>query len=137
MQEMKPQYYPNLLMSFFLLSLIAPSPALSATGPEDSILSSSLRVIWGLLIVVGILFIIYGLMKKKMQFFNIQGKGAIKVIEVRHLMPKKSLYLVEVRGQEYLLGASQDRINLIAPVKPASTEPFAKILQDSEAEGSQ
>ncbi len=97
-------------------------------------LSLGLRAVWGLLVVLGILFVIYGLMKKKMSFLNLPGKGIIKIVEIRHLMPKKALYLVEIKGQEFLLGVSQDRINLIAAINPASPESFTEILKKSTAE---
>jgi flagellar protein FliO/FliZ len=117
-----------------LFSLLFPDTASCATQP-DTTFSTTLRVIWGLLVVLGILFIIYGLMKKKMSFLNMQGKGLIKIVEARHLMPKKSLYLVEVRGQEFLLGTGQDGINLIASIRPGSKGSFAEILENSESEG--
>jgi flagellar protein FliO/FliZ len=119
-----------------LFSLLSPERAYCATQP-DTTLSSTLRVIWGLLIVLGILFIIYGLMKKKMSFLNMQGKGLIKIVETRHLMPKKSLYLVEVRGQEFLLGTGQDGINLISPIRSNQTNSFADILEKTEPENVQ
>jgi flagellar protein FliO/FliZ len=107
--------------------------ALCASEPDTSI-SAGLRVLWGLLVVSGILFIIYGLMKKKMSFLHSSGKGMIKIIEVRHLMPKKSLYLIEVRGQEFLLGAAQDRIDLIAALNRNPEGSFSEILDRSGAD---
>ena len=116
-----------------VFSLFPVDNALCATEP-DSTFSAPLRLIWGLLIVLGILFIIYGLMKKKMSFLNVSEKGIIKIVEVRHLPPKKSLYLVEVRGQEFLLGAGQDRIELIAAINRDSKSSFSDILGGSETE---
>jgi flagellar protein FliO/FliZ len=88
-------------------------------------------------VVLGILFIIYGLMKKKMSFLHTSGKGIIKIVEVRHLMPKKALYLIEVRGQEFLLGAGTERLDLIAALNRNPEGSFAEILERSEAEGLQ
>ena len=92
-----------------------------------------MRLVWGLLVVLGILFIIYGLMKKKMSFLHMPENSAIRIVEVRHLLPKKSLYLVEVRGQEFLLGAGQDRIELIAAINGSHKGTFAELLDKSEA----
>ena len=133
---MKPAFLLHLTAGLSLLSLFPGRSAFAATEP-DLALGMTLRTIWGLLVVVGILFVIYGIMKKKMPFLNIQSKGIIKVVEVRHLMPKRSLYLVEVRGQEFLLGGSHDRIELIAPIGPATTETFAQILENSHSTGGQ
>jgi flagellar protein FliO/FliZ len=127
------------VLSQFLLASLAfwgPFPtdiALGASGP-DIPFSATLRLVWGLLVVLGILFIIYGLMKKKMSFLQTPGKGLIKIVEVRHLMPKKSLYLVEIRGQEFLLGAGQDRIDLIAAIDRNPDGSFTEILHQSETE---
>ncbi len=133
---MKLPSYRHSLCLLMLLFLLSPERAYCATQ-SDTTFSTTLRVIWGLLVVLGILFIIYGLMKKKMSFLNMQGKGLIKIVEARHLMPKKSLYLVEVRGQEFLLGTGQDGINLIAPIRSIQASSFAEILENSEPESVQ
>ena len=103
--------------------------AFAGTEPPFS-LSATLRLIWGLLIVLGLLLVVYALAKKKLSFLNAGGgKGAITIIEMRHLMPKKSLCLVKVRGQEYLLGLGNDQINLIAAITPSLT-PSAEPLDN-------
>ena len=127
---MKPVSTLVYLIVFFLF--LAES-ALCATEPDTAV-SATLRVIWGLLVVLGILFVIYGLMKKKMSFLHMPEKGIIKIVEVRHLLPKISLYLVEVRGQEFLLGAGHDRIDLIAAIDQKPIGSFAEILDRSETE---
>ncbi|MBU4236341.1 MAG: flagellar biosynthetic protein FliO [Proteobacteria bacterium] len=91
--------------------------------------SATLRLFWGLLIVFGVLLIVYALAKKKLSFLNAgSGKGAITIIEMRHLMPKKSLCLIKVRDQEYLLGLGNDQINLIAAIEPVDKKNFATTL---------
>jgi flagellar protein FliO/FliZ len=126
----------SILSYLAVLSFIHPERALCAIEPDTAV-SATLRVVWGLLVVLGILFIIYGLMKKKMSFLHTPGKGIIKIVEVRHLMPKKALYLVEVRGQEFLLGAGQDRLDLIAALNRTPEESFAEILERSGTESPQ
>jgi flagellar protein FliO/FliZ len=92
-------------------------------------------MIWGLLIVLGILLIIYGLARKKLTFIQGGGKGAIKLLETRHLMPKKTLFLVEVEGTRYLLGGGADTLALITRVEPVEPKPsFDQILENSERE---
>jgi len=132
---MKPSSFLRFLAFPAAFTVLPVPSALCATEP-DSPYSASLRLIWGLLVVLGILFIIYGLMKRKLPFLNMTQNGVIKVVEVRHLQPKKSLYLVEIRGQEFLLGAGQDRIELISAISPAhdSKESFAEALEKSGTE---
>jgi flagellar protein FliO/FliZ len=125
--------FSSIFAYLFVLSFIQTDIALCATEPDTAV-SATLRVVWGLLVVLGILFIIYGLMKKKMSFLHTPGKGIIKIVEVRHLMPKKALYLIEVRGQEFLLGAGQDRLDLIAALHRTPDGSFAEILERSGTE---
>jgi flagellar protein FliO/FliZ len=119
---------------YLTVFLLFPAESALCATETDTPFSATLRLIWGLLVVLGILFIIYGLMKKKMSFLHMPEKGIIKIVEVRHLVPKKSLYLVEVRGQEFLLGAGHDRIDLIAALDRSPKGSFAEILGGSEAE---
>ncbi len=103
-------------------------------GEEITDLSAVLRLLWGLLVVLGILFITYAIARKKLNFLQAPGKGIIKVVEVRHLMPKKSLFLIEVRGKEYLIGSGGDRLELIAPIDNNTSGSFTNILDKSEKE---
>ena len=105
-----------------------------AAADDFSILNSSLKMIWGLLVVLGILLIIYGLIKKKGTLFHGNSSGLIKVIETRHLMPKKSLFLVEVRGKEFLVGSGGDSLSLIASFdeKTSPNVRFEEILEGSQ-----
>ena len=106
--------------------------ALGNEGP--SLLNSSLRMTWGLLVVLAVLLIIYVIVKKRFAPMQGRAKGRINVIETRHLMPKKSLFLVEVRGQEFLLGAGSDSIELTPRIDPGdrSRRSFEQILNAAE-----
>ena len=91
---------------------------------------------WGLLVVLGILLIIYAIMRKRLSFIKHNDKSAIKIIEIRHLMPKKSLCLVEVGDQEFLLGLGNDTINLLSPVSTRTGESFNETLTSIEKKSS-
>ena len=121
------------LLSITAYDAVAPCFALSAEN--FSMLNSSLKMIWGLLVVLGILLIIYGLVKKRVTLLQGGGKGIIKIIESRHLMPKKSLFLIEVRGKEYLVGTGGDSLSLIASLEETahSQSNFESILKNSES----
>lgn len=130
---MKKKLSNLLIIPFFgIIDFSIPVQALSADS--SYLIGSSLKMIWGLLIVLGILFIIYGLARKKLSFIQGAGKGTIKLIETRHLMPKKTLFLIEIKGKEYLLGAGNDSINLITPIDADEDTPsFNELLQESES----
>jgi flagellar protein FliO/FliZ len=98
---------------------------MAATEPLFS-LSATLRLFWGLLIVLGLLLVVSALVRKKLTFFN-GGKSnsIITVVETRHLMPKKSVCLIKVRDREFLIGLGNDQISLIAsiPSDPSEAVP--------------
>lgn len=113
-----------------LLLLTLPQPAAAAELVETG---AMLRLTWGLLVVLGIMLILYALVRKRFSLFQSPTGSAIEVVELRHLMPKKSLCLVEVRGQHYLLGLSADRVSLIAELPGERKESFATALEQSSA----
>lgn len=119
------------LLSLFLM-LLTPATALAAEPPGMS--SALLQMSWALLVVVGLILAIYGLAKKRWFLGKIRG-NAIKIIELRPLMPKSTLALVEVRGKEYLLGISAEKIHLIDtfPRDTAGDKPdFASLLAEQQ-----
>jgi len=113
---------------YVLLSVLPAGPALAATDFDP--VSSGLRMLWGLLVVLGIMFAAYYLLRKRVTAFQQQGKGIITILETRHIHPKKSLMLIEVRGKEYLVGAGGDAITTIVPLQ--SGDSFSTILETTE-----
>lgn len=125
---------PTLVDAFLpatLLVLLTPQPATAAAGMSD--MAAYLRLTWGLLIVLGIMLILYALVRKRFSLLHSPEKSAIKVLEIRHLMPKKSLCLIEVKGREYLLGISAENISLIASLSAVPENSFAAILENSSS----
>ncbi|WP_028317396.1 FliO/MopB family protein [Desulfobulbus elongatus] len=113
-----------------LLLILWPASAWAAEPPDMT--SALLRTGWALLVVVGLIFALYGLSKKRLLLGRIGG-NAIRLIEVRPLQPRATLALVEVRGREYLLGISANSIHLLADLsgdsgqKPAD---FSTVLAE-------
>jgi flagellar protein FliO/FliZ len=100
-------------------------------------LDSYLRVIWGLLIVLGIILLLYALLKKRFSLLANFPEKQIKIIEMKPLMGRKALCLVEVRGQEYLIAISGDRISPIAALGKIGKKPvssFADTLKNTGAD---
>jgi flagellar protein FliO/FliZ len=132
---MKKKSYIIFNTAFSIIVYESVNPRFVLSAENFSLFNSSLKMIWGLLIVLGILLIIYGLVKKRVSLLQGGGKGIIKIIESRHLMPKKSLFLIEVRGREYLVGSGGDSLNLIASIDDEnhSNSTFESILKDTES----
>ena len=98
--------------------------------PESNdLISSSFRVIWGLLIVLGIILLLYGLLRKRFSLLSSLPDKEINILEIKPLMGKKALCLVEVRGTEYLIGISESQISNIATLPPNKTSNFKETLQ--------
>lgn len=104
------------------------------TGGND-LLSNSFRVIWGLLIVLGIILILYGLLRKRFSILSPTTDKEIQILEIKPLMGKKALCLVEVKGQELLLGISESNISMLTDLTAKKEQKFAEILENEAKEG--
>ncbi|MCF6186093.1 MAG: flagellar biosynthetic protein FliO [Desulfobulbaceae bacterium] len=106
----------------------------SAQAAESLTMGSGLlRMLWALLIVIGVILIIFGLVKKRFGLGRMQ-QGTIKVLELRHIMPKTTLALVEVRGKVMLLGIGAGQINLLAdyPESTSKESDFDALLAEQQ-----
>ena len=124
-------------LSLFLMTtgmvVFSPGSIHAADAALDSI-GSYFRVIWGLLVVLGIILILYGIFRKRLSLFHSQASQSINILELKPLMSKKALCLVEVKGEEYLLGISSDRITHIATISSRKDSSFAATLSRTENE---
>jgi len=94
--------------------------------------TAALQTLWALLIVVGLIFVLYALARKRLTLGKLGG-NSIRVIEMRPLVPKATLALVEVRGREYLLAINAGNIALLADLnagKNAQNSDFSSILTE-------
>jgi flagellar protein FliO/FliZ len=114
---------------FILFSLRVTSAWAAIPAPSDT--ENYMRMIWGLLIVLGIIFVLYGLTKKRFSLLGTSSKHEIRVLEMKPLMGKKGLCLVQVRGQEYLLGIGGDTVTHIATLSGKRDQSFAETLAQS------
>ena len=106
----------------------------SAQAAEPLTMGSGLlRMLWALLIVIGVILIIFGLVKKRFGLGRMQ-QGTIKVLELRHIMPKTTLALVEVRGKVMLLGIGAGQINLLVdyPENTSKESDFDALLAEQQ-----
>lgn len=130
----RPTSLPLLLLSWSLI-LIPAGISQAAETPADEI-SGYFRVMWGLCIVLAIILILYALLKRRFSIINPRSGKSIRVLEIQPLMPRKSLYLVEVRGREFLLGVGADTITLLADLDDNPKTSFRETL-DTAARAAQ
>jgi len=98
-------------------SLCCPAGAGAAVGGGGPDMAAGLaQMVGSLVLVVGIILILYYLAGR---FMKVPQGGAryIRVVETRHLAPKKSLVLVEVGGEYLLLSNSGEGVNFIKQVE--------------------
>ncbi|MBN1142155.1 MAG: FliO/MopB family protein [Deltaproteobacteria bacterium] len=122
-----------MLIPRVVLLLLIPGAAFAAGAGESAagFSDAGVRLLVGLGLVVGTILLLLALSRRGMKFFPGARGGQIKIVEMRGLGPRKSLCLVEVRGEELLLGVSADRIELISSWHREGREesPFEKTVQ--------
>lgn len=99
-------------------SMLSPAVAGAAGGGGSELAGSVAQMVGSLFLVIGIILILYYLAGRFLKMP--QGGGAfryIRVVETRHLAPKKSLVLVEVGGEYLLLSSSGEGVNFIKQVE--------------------
>ena len=111
------------------LLLLAPAGLLQAAeaAEEPSLLGPMLKMVAALAVIIGLMLLFYAASRKGFGFLPKQSEGSIRVLETRSLGGRKFLSLVSVRGEELLLGISNERIECLAKL-PARSE-FSTALQ--------
>lgn len=123
---------PPFLMPVLLASLWQnPRAAYAATSPLVE-LDSYFKMIWGLLVVLGVIFLLYALLKKRFSLLATTPEKNITVLEIKPLMGRKALCLISVKGHEYLIGLSGDRITHLATLPDKADMTFAETLRSTE-----
>ena len=96
--------------------------------------TAALQTLLALLIVVGLILALYALARKRLMPGR-HGGNNIRVIEMRPLVPKATLALVEVRGHEYLLAINAGNVQLLADLSTrdsSNDSDFPSILAQSK-----
>ncbi|MCG6199836.1 flagellar biosynthetic protein FliO [Psychromonas antarctica] len=107
----------------FLLCIFFPFSALAleeSAGRPDLAIGSMLA---SLLLVLACIFVFAYLMKKTNLLKNGKGRALIKVIATQPLTSKGRVQLIDIDGQQYLLGVTEQNITLLDKLDaPLTTE---------------
>ncbi len=123
------------LCPLILAVLLAPQLAVAAEAAnEPSLLYAALKMVAALAVVIGLLLLLFAASRKGFGILPKQRGGAIKILETKPLGGKKFLCLVSVRGEDLLLGLSNERIECLSRF-PGSKE-FSTTLQEQLSEES-
>lgn len=74
---------------------------------------SSIKVFLALLIVLILILALSFLLRKRFSVFQQNDSSSITVVEVKQLLPRKTLIIVEIDGTRYLVGAGSDSVDTI------------------------
>ncbi len=123
---------------FAALPSLAAEPAVQGLPSAGSGITGQLvQLLLGLVLVIGLIFLLAWLMRRVQQITP-RGGQVIKIVASQALGPRDRLVLVQVGGEQVLLGLTAGRINALhvmnEPVhlpdaEPASTE-FAQRLME-------
>ena len=98
---------------------LVPVAAMAADGQGGpSLFMLTLQMVASLAVVLGLIYLFYHLSNRwlKLGASTRGGERHIRLVETRHLAPKKSLVLVEVGGEYLLLGSSNDNLTFIKQI---------------------
>ena len=111
----------------YLLLSVNSFAAGDKVGPPDLAITSMLG---SLLLVIVCIFVFAYLMKQTNLLKNARGKSQIKVIATQPLTNKGRVQMIEVNGQQYLLGVTEQNITLLDKLdKPLVVEKHASEKQ--------
>jgi flagellar biogenesis protein FliO len=96
-------------------------------------LTESLHKMTLAVLIVTVLGVVVMYVSKKIlpKLSNLEGRN-IKVIETLHLGSRKTVHLLEVSGQQILLGSTSDRIIKLADIFSEKAFPLSKVANDDE-----
>jgi len=114
-----------------LLTVAWAVPVWAATGQDLELVPMGLKVLASLAIVLGLVLFLYAVLKRGNLVPGAKG-GEIKVVEIRHLAPKKTLYLVTVKDRTLLIGTTTEHMETLAQWPSQPAEDFAEVLAETE-----
>ena len=109
----------NFMLAGLMAGTASPLSASPAGGDGPDLFSSLIRVLSILFLILALLFISFyltrGPLKKLKKRIGLKGgEEIIKVIDIRHIAPKKSIGVVDVAGHIIVVGITANDINLLA-----------------------
>ncbi|WP_407696591.1 flagellar biosynthetic protein FliO [Shewanella goraebulensis] len=109
------------------------SSEVAIRGAETSNIAALSSMMGGLILVIAIIFVLAYIVKK----LNLvqSNQGVIKTVAMTPLGQKEKLVLVELEGQQYLLGVTAQQVNLIEKLDTAvnvETASFASRLKQAK-----
>jgi flagellar protein FliO/FliZ len=100
---------------FFLLTLPTAAYAAPADADDMAFIPMTLNMLAALGVVIGLFLLLYALVRKSRSWLvGGSAQDSIDIRAVRHLGPKRALYLVDVDGRRFFIAAAGENIRLLA-----------------------
>ena len=96
-----------------LIGLLLPSEVWAAPYDPPGLWATGLKLLVGTLLVIGLMLLVYVLNRKGFSLFRNSSPSRIQIVENRPVGGKKSVCLVRVRGEDFLLGLGGDQVQLL------------------------
>ncbi|QYJ85040.1 flagellar biosynthetic protein FliO [Shewanella mesophila] len=117
-----------------LMATALSSSATQATVEREPALTTMSNMLGGLIIVLGLIFLLAYLVKRLKLVPT--SHGVLKTLAVTPLGQREKMVLVEVDGQQYLLGVTSQQVTLIDkldnPIK-VEQDSFASRLRQAKS----
>ena len=114
---------------FFMIAFF-PARVMAADSGSSGLFFPGLRLIAGMAVIIGLMLLVYIVNRKGITFLKRGGTNRINIMETRPVGGRKVLCLVEVRGQELLLGLGNERIDFLCRLGDAREgDDFESSLQ--------
>ncbi|WP_394200748.1 flagellar biosynthetic protein FliO [Shewanella waksmanii] len=117
--------------AFSTVSAAAPS---TAALEKESAITTLANMLGGLIVVIAIIFVLAYIVKRLKLVPT--SHGPLKTLAVTPLGQREKMVLVEVDGQQYLLGVTAQQVNLIDKLEQPVTieqESFASRLRQAKS----
>lgn len=120
-----------MIIAFMLL----PARIWAASSEPVDFFSSGLKLFVGMAVVIGIMLLIHVMNRKGFKFLESRQSRRIKILENRPMGGRKSVCLLEIEGERFLLGVGNDRVDMLHRFDgPPGAGLFENELQASTAE---
>ena len=129
------------LLGVFLalpLTAMAAEPATTAVTPvlaSSGNLSAQLgQMLLGLLLVIGLIFVLAWLLRRVQQHSGMRGNGLIRLLASQAIGPRERLLLVQVGNEQVLLGLTPGQISPLHVLKEPVHLPEAEVASPEFAQ---
>lgn len=132
------RFFPVFFTAFFFLTMPLRVFAVDTVKPAPVVAANPMNMILGLLFLLAIVAVGWWLVKRAGGLQINSGSG-LKVVAALSVGPRERVVLIELAGEQWLLGVAPGRVNLLhrfeQPVLAASSDDFASKIRHLMQQG--